>query len=180
MKIYFIIIINTSDFYFNVIDNINLFLSYNGFNNLYFNGEDIIFKNNYPYVYISNEYTYDYINNKVYRNTESYNEINNQIYNWINQNKINNITFGVNIIDLMKYLKLLGDEIINLYNYLINIIDNANDTTYNIPLKFYINKIWNKYFSLDLQLSLTYDNINNNNNNIYSGFIYTNNFIIDF
>ena len=171
--------VNNPDFFINVKQNINDFLLSNGYN-VYFNGTNLIFNNDpnpelilidnvYEIVgYISNEFTYDETNNIVYRSLNSYNLINNEILNWIN--KTNKSRFGVNIHKLLRYLVLLGDE---LNNFINNISNNLTDTTeyiFNNPLKFMINKIWEKYFiqnkTLDklnnLQYNITFENIVNN------------------
>jgi len=115
-------------FFFNVKDNINNFLLFHGFYTAYFNGEHIIFSNdlNPEYItidnnkevayYITNEFTFNNIDNIVYRSNENLNNINNEINNWINNNKTS--IYGVNINKLLRYLYYLGNEFINLYNEL--------------------------------------------------------------
>jgi hypothetical protein len=122
-------------FFFNVNENINNYLI--NFN-VSFDGNNIL-KDNVPIPYITNEY--EYIDNKVYRSKTSFSNINTEVGNWLYKNKPTN--FGVSVIDLLKYLVTLGDEIQNLYNYL----DTQLYSPYNIydnPLKFVINKLAEK------------------------------------
>ena len=182
--------LNNADFFLNVSKNINIFLSniiVNGNNiNVYFDGNNIIFNNdptpdmilidgNYEISsYITNEFQYEIDNNIVYRSTTAYDEINLQIYNWINKITNHNNIFGINIHKLLRYLKLLGDDFINLINNFSNILENSPEYLFNNPLKFLVNKTWENNYNINnnlqklnnnysdiLEYSITFENLNN-------------------
>lgn len=178
--------LNHVDFFINVTNNINDFLiSLNV--DAFFDGNNIIFKNDptpetilidghYEISsYISQEFTYNSTSNLVYRSQNSYNNINSQIYNWIN--KIidqNNKSFGINLNKLLRYLRVLGDDFNNLINNFSNVLQGAPEYLFNNPLKFIVNKVWennyktnsnlqklNSNYSSSLEYSVTFENLNN-------------------
>jgi hypothetical protein len=147
--------LNNPSFFLDVVNNVNTFLYYNGYD-VIFDGNNIIFNNdtNPEYInidgvneissYISNEFTFDEINNIVYRNEESYTRINVEIGKWINQEKdISN--FGVSVHKLLRYLKLLGEELKELLDNFSKPLNEVPEYIYNNPLKFIINKLWEEY-----------------------------------
>lgn len=154
-------IINVPEFYFDVVGNINTILESFGYD-VYFDGNNIIFNNDKhpPYIledgeneiayYLTNEYTFDLNENIVYRNQDSFDNIKNQILSWINKTTLTSkedIIFGLGINKLLRYIKLFGEQLVNLMN---NFSDNLNDTPnyyYLNPLKFLVSKIWEKYCS---------------------------------
>jgi hypothetical protein len=149
--------LNNPTFYFNIQEQINNFLKYNGYD-AYFDGNNIIFNNDKPVYYelngqkevanyISDEFTWDSDYNIVYRDNISYNKINDIVGKWINK-ETNNDTFGINIHKLCRYLYNLGEDMKKLY---FNFNNKLNDTPiydYNSPLKFMINYIWEKYYDI--------------------------------
>jgi hypothetical protein len=170
--------LNHSDFFINVVDNINNFLL--GLNiKAKFDGNNIIFSNDpYPDTYnneissyISQEFTYNTSLNIVYRSKPSYDKINSQILNWINKETKQNIdkNFGINIHQLLRYLRELGDNFNNLINNFSNILLDSPEYLFNNPLKFIVNKVWDKTntnlqklnnnYSSSLEYRVTFDNL---------------------
>lgn len=151
--------LSNPSFFMNVKESINSFLYYSGFN-VTFNGVNIIFNDDpdpevmiidgVPEIisYITDEFTYDTTSNKVYRSHESYREIDNQVNNWINKVKTRNMIrnkFGVSVHKLCRYLVQLGNDIQELYAYIAKPSNSIPEYVYNNPLKFIINKLWEKY-----------------------------------
>ncbi len=159
------------NFFLNVQNIINDFLKNSDYD-IYFNGNNIIFNNETPLyfndeigTYISNEYIYDDINNIVYRVND--NQINNEIDNWINKKgTISN--YGVNIHQLLRYLRELGDELIKLLQDFSNELISSPDYLYNNSLKFIINKIWEKYNLQNLDKNFNDKLVITNTTNIIS------------
>jgi len=204
-------------FFLDVKTNINTFLNmkfavtFDG-NNILFNDDlNVELYNNEVASYITNEFTYDQVENTVYRSADSYDKINVQINNWINKitdNNINTRFFGVSIHKLCRYLVEIGQQLIELINYFNKPFIDTPEYFYNNPLKFIINKMWEKYcnntninklnkeFSDKMELKYNIDYINNilssinyNNNitfsltgiysnNIFNNFTYLREFII--
>ena len=174
--------LNNPNFFMNAQQNINDFLIACGYN-VTFNGTNIIFDNDLnPDVnevneiagYITDEYTYDDINFIVYRSNDSYNNINDEILNWVNKTLIISY-FGINIHQLLRYLVVLGTSLVDLINTFSNTLIDTSYYVLNNPLKFIINKIWEKNFNTDktvrnldstfksnLQYNITFENPNNN------------------
>lgn len=186
--------LSNPSFFLNVIDNINLFFKVNNLD-VIFDGNNIIFNNdpNPDYInndiasYITNEFTYDPVLNIVYRSLDSYNEINNQIGNWINKT-INNKFFGISIHKLLRYLRIIGEELKELLEYFNKPLNNTPEYVYNNPIKFIINKLWEKYnndpylnklekdFNNKLILNLNY----NKTTEIYSSVNYLASFVVEY
>jgi len=204
-------------FFLDVKTNINTFLNmkfavtFDG-NNILFNDDlNVELYNNEVASYITNEFTYDQVGKTVYRSDDSYNKINVQINNWINKitdNNINTRFFGVSIHKLCRYLVEIGQQLIDLINYFNKPFIDTPEYFYNNPLKFIINKMWEKYsnnsninllnkeFSDKMELKYNIDYINNilssinyyNNitfgltgiysNNIYNNFTFLREFTI--
>jgi hypothetical protein len=178
--------LTTPHFFMNAQQNINNYLTACGYL-VSFNGTNIIFNNdqnpdliliNEVYEiagYISNEFTYDDTIKIVYRSITSYEQINIQISNWINKIiDLSSISFGTNIHQLLRYLVTLGTELVNLINTFSNTLTDTPYYIFNNPLKFIINKIWEKNFNTDqtiknlntsfntnLQYNITFENPNN-------------------
>ncbi len=194
--------ISHPSFFLNVKDNINEVLKYSGYD-VYFDGNNILFNDdtNTKYItideqkeitnYISNEFTYDEKLNIVYRSTNSYNNISKQFGNWINKinsKDINEQNFGVSVHKLCRYLVVLGDQLKELMNYLVKPLTDTPEYVYNNPIKFLINKLWEKYnktnkliklnkeFTDDIVLKFDIKTIDN----IYSSINYFNNLSIGF
>jgi len=169
-------------FFLNVTNNINLFLQGAGYNNIVFDGNNLIINNMIP-PYISNEYTFDSVNNIVYRSIEQYNNINSNILRFINSTNIpynNNNYFGISIQELLRYLRILGDQFIQLTTNFTNLLNSTPEYPYNNPLKFIINKVWENHMN-DSNLALLDKNFQQNetlvlryvrNSNIYSSINY--------
>jgi len=142
--------ISNPDFFLNVKQNINYVLSDYG---VYFNGYNIIFNtdtepelfNGEIASYITNEITYDEQNNIVIREYNNYLKINEQIDSWINKKNINDKTFGVSVHKLLRYLVKIGDEFNELIKYFVMSSVEMPNYIYNNPIKFIINKLWDKY-----------------------------------
>ena len=191
--------ISQPDFFLNVTENINTFLK--TFKNpqaidVFFDGNNIIFNNDLspPLItidgeqeilyYLSNEYTYSESNNYVYRTTNSYNQISSHINMWVNSNMgtsnilLDNKNLGVRICKLLRYLRILGDNLLELFNNLTKPLTETPDFFYNSPIKFLLEKIWENYSNKDNFINLDKDfsdNItvvtnfdNYSYNNIYS------------
>ncbi len=146
-------------FFFDVKNNINKFLSCGKFN-AYFDGTNIIFNNdpipdyviidgvNEVASYLTNEFVYDSNNNIAYRSDTSFSQINNQIDIWINKKTEPNIDiryWGVSIHKLCRYLVQIGNELVELIDYFVKPFTSTPEYIYNNPLKFIINKLWEKY-----------------------------------
>ena len=191
--------LETPSFFLNVMNNINIFLESCGYNNVKFNGVNLIFNNdinpdmynNEIASYITNEYTFDENNMIVYRNNDSYNNINEQINHWLQKiynSDINFRYFGISIHKLLRYLKNIGDQFIDINNRFTNSLDITPEYPYNNPLKFIINKIWeNNYSTTNLKLldktfqqEMVYSLTFNKNTNIYSSINYLINLDISF
>ena len=142
-------------FFLDVKTNINKFLEFGNFN-VQFDGTNILFNNDLePRVdeiksYITNEFTFIENENKVFRSIESYNKINTQINNWINKNidsNINNRFFGVSIHKLCRYLVEIGNQLKELMDYFTKPFTDTPEYFYDNPLKFVINKLWEKHYN---------------------------------
>jgi hypothetical protein len=136
----FFLDVNTiiNDYLINNFDN----FTYNG-DNLYYN--NIIIDNN---LYLSNEYTYDISNNIVYRSTNNYNKINDEINDFFNNQ--NKSLFGFNLIQLLNHLTNLGvllKEGINNMTITDTIYYNSlqSNLQSNHLLNFMTANIYNKY-----------------------------------
>jgi hypothetical protein len=171
-------------FFLNVTNNINSFLQGAGYNDVMFDGNNLIFNNMItPTIYISNEYTFDSVNNIVYRSIDSYNKINTNIFQFINNSNIAynpNNYFGISIPQLLRHLRILGDQFIQLTTNFTNVLTSTPEYPYNNPLKFIINKVWENHMS-DSELALLDKNFQQNetfvlrytrNSNIYSSINY--------
>lgn len=149
--------LDNMDFFLDVTNNINMFLSYYGFDDIIFDGNHINFLNNMgEYSYLTNDYTFDSDMNIVYRSTESESIITGEIANFINKTiplEINARYFGISIHKLLQYLRELGDKFISLYNNFVEPLSSTPDYDYNNPMKFLINRIWENY-SNETALSL--------------------------
>jgi hypothetical protein len=158
--------LNNPQFYLHVTDTINMFLSYNGFYNVFFDGNNLIFTNDLTPIYytssnntkeiasyITNEYTYDISQNIVYRSNTNYHIIKKQIYNWIIQNEISS-NFGVSINQLLRYLRVIGDNMINQLENFVNPLTNNIFDPSNNSLNFYINRVWENNYKTNTQLQL--------------------------
>ena len=145
-------------FFKNVNNIINDLLSFNNCN-AFFDGNNIIFNNDINPIYrndnvelagyITNEYTYDFNSNTVYRSKNQSLLINNNINSWLNRNfnniNDNELKLGISIHQLLRYLRILGDELMELYNYIILPFNNVPLYVFNNPYKFIVNKLWEKY-----------------------------------
>ena len=169
-------------FFFDVKNIINDFLKNSDYD-IYFDGNNIIFNNEIPIyynneigTYISNEYYYDDINNIVYRIKDD--SINNEIDNWINNKNIKTF-YGVHIHKLLRKLRELGDELIKLMKEFSNPLVDSPNYLYNNPLKFIINKIWEKYnlqnLNKDFNDNLVITNYTNIMSSLYSSINYLQN-----
>ena len=186
--------LNNPDFFMNPMENINSFLSSSGYP-VYFDGTNIIFNNDREptYIliddineiasYITDEFWYDSVNEIVERTNSNFNNIDIQINNWLEKVKMENIKdrkFGISIHKLLRYLVKLGDELKELINYLIQPFNETSQYIYNNPLKFIINKIWEKYNKTEPLInleekfneSLTVYNNYNFNGQLFGGVIY--------
>jgi hypothetical protein len=186
--------LNNPDFFMNTLEHINSFLSSSGYP-VYFDGTNIIFKNDKEptYIlinetneiasYITDEFTYDDVNEIVERTNSNFNNIDIQINNWLGKVKMENINdrkFGISIHKLLRYLVKLGDELKELINYFIQPFNETPQYIYNNPLKFIINKIWEKYneteplvnLEQNFNDSLTMYNNFNFNGQLFGGVIY--------
>ena len=149
-------------FFLNVMKNINDFLYYSDYD-VYFDGMNLLFKNDTPvYItingvneiasYITNEYTYDSVAGSVMRTKESYDNINLQILNWTNSDKLDN--FGVSIHKLLRYLKQLGDQyIVLLDNFSNSFTSVSEDASFN-ALSFITNRVWENNIDKKTNLQL--------------------------
>jgi hypothetical protein len=150
--------LNNPDFFLDPFTRINEFLSSTSYK-VSFNGTNIIFDNDTQptYItidgineissYITNEFTYNDFD-LVERTTTNFNNINTQINNWIEKITMNNINdrkFGVSIHKVLRYLVQLGKELVQLINYMVEPFNDTPDYVYNNPIKFIINKLWEKY-----------------------------------
>jgi hypothetical protein len=194
--------ISQPDFFLNVVENINLLLQNHKVIkdfNVFFDGNNIIFKNDLspPLInidgeqeieyYLSNEYICEINsdNTQVYRNITNYNQISEHIVWWINTNQTTNqipqptvANFGVRICKLLRYLRILGDNLTELFNNFTKPLIENPDYFYNSPIKFLLEKIWEKYQNNETFINLDKeftDNIivtnstnSTNQNNIYS------------
>ena len=147
------------EFYLNVIDNINNILNSFGFD-VYFDGNNIIFNNDknpqyilidneneIPY-YLSNEYTYIESINTVFRDINSYNQISNQILQWINKSELielDKILFGVGINKLLRYINIFGNQLKILFEDFVKPFSDTPNYYYINAIKFMVGKIWEKY-----------------------------------
>lgn len=168
-------------FFLNVTTNINTFLAGAGHNDITFDGNKLVFTGDS--CYITNEYAYDNINNVVYRSVNSYNKINSMVSNFINSINIafsSDNYFGISIHLLLQTLRLIGDQFIQLNNNFTNLLNSTPEYSYNNPLKFIINKIWENHSS-DKSLVLLDKSFQQNettvmrytkNSNIYSSINY--------
>ncbi len=166
--------LNNPQFFLNVIDNVNKLLYYNGYD-VIFDGTSIIFNNGQKYGYITNEFVYDSVNKIVYRSNDNYNNINVEIENFINNN--NNGYFGLNVNKLLNYLYRLGEELKILFNNFTNPVKNLSEYDNLNPLKFIIDKLWNK--SEDLNSIKLYYELSTTNN-IYSAITFNNDYNINY
>ena len=89
--------------------------------------------------------------NIVYRSKTSYNKINDQISDWINK-KNGEKNFGINIHQLLRYLRVLGDNFNNLINNFSNILLDSPEYLFNNPLKFIVNKVWENNYKTNINL----------------------------
>ena len=159
--------LNNPDFFMDVLNNINLFLSSiqieTGYP-IYFDGNNIIFGNDTQptYIiiddvneiasYITNEFTFDLVTNTIIRNSTEFIKIEEQINNWINKIysfDYNIRRFGISVHKLLRYLVKLGDQLKELIDYFVQPFKNTPEYIYNNPLKFLINKIWEKYQDIE-------------------------------
>ena len=145
------------DFFLDVVNNINQVLTnFTPALNIIFDGNNIIFNNDLDPKYIiingekeiayglSQEYKYDIINKTVYRTPSTFNNMLGECAKWINKtNNYNNL--GVSVNKLLRYLRILGDEFIKLYNNFTDPLIDTPDFFYNSPLKFIIARLWEKY-----------------------------------
>lgn len=150
--------LNNPDFFFNPLTYINEFLSSIEYG-VYFDGTNIIFNNDTRPTYIiidgvnevSSYITDEFIFNGsdiVERTTANFNKIDTQINNWIEKvymNDINDRKFGVSIHKLLRYLVQLGNELVQLINYIVQPFNETHENIYDNPIKFIINKLWEKY-----------------------------------
>ena len=154
-----IIWLNNPTFFLNAKSNIDIFLANSPFE-IEFDGTNIIFLNdpkptyiningvNEIASYLTNEFTYDSLNNTVRRTNQSFNKIENQLVNWINKVNSNDMmerSYGTSIHQLLRYLTKLGDDLNNLMKYLVQPFVDVPQYVYNNPIKFLINKVWEKY-----------------------------------
>ncbi len=152
-------LIMVPDFYFNVVDNINKLLKSFGYD-VFFDGNNIIFNNdkNPQYIIIddeeeiaydlSNEYTYDINQNIVYRNQTSFNSIQNQVLLWLSKTTPtvkNEILFGIGTNKLLRYIRIFGDQLLELLNNFTNELNDTPNYYFLNPMKFLVGKIWEKY-----------------------------------
>ena len=192
--------ISQPDFFLNVTENINLLLQNHkdikDFN-VFFDGNNIIFNNDIspPLInidgeqeivyYLSNEYTCNYNYTQVYRDSNNYNQIFEHIAYWINSNQtttqIQSLTIpnlGVRICKLLRYLRILGDNLTELFNNFTKPLIENPDYFYNSPIKFLLEKIWEKYQDNEIFINLDKEFTDNitvvsnsmlqDTNNIYS------------
>jgi hypothetical protein len=138
--------LSNPSFFLNVQSNINEYLMFLNYD-VIFDGNNFVF-NNQPveeYNYITYDFVYDTELNVVYRSINSFNQIHDQISAWINkqQNSIDK-AFGVSIYKLCRYLVKLGDEFKLLIDEFVKPFSDSPQYVYNNPIKFIINKLWEK------------------------------------
>ena len=167
--------LNNPYFFKNVTNNINDLLYANNCN-AFFDGNNIIFNTDKLPIYrtnsielanyITNEYVFDSTNNIVYRSKSQSLLINNNINSWLNRDfnsNDNELKLGISIHLLLRYLRLLGDQLNELYNYIITPFNSVPIYAYNNPYKFIINKLWEKYKNISYL-----QNINPNFNTVFT------------
>ena len=171
-------------FFRNVQTIVNDFLKYNNFN-ARFDGNNIIINNSS--IYLSNEFNavIDPNNNnqynRVYRPIN--NNINREIGNFILKTQ-QQTTYGVNIINLLKYLVKLGKELHYYERKILLTLSEMPNYNYLSPLKFLINFIWsNNNISIlnqDFNNNIIVKNLYKPTTYILNSFVYNNNKILNF
>lgn len=156
--------LNNPDFFLDAKTNINNFLKYSGWD-VQFDGLNLIFANDSEPEYwvengvnelaicINNEFTFDSVLNMVYRSVDSFNKIDGQFDYWIRQTKPTDIdsdvkTFGININLLLRYLVKIGNELVELFDNFAKPFGDTPEYVYNNPIKFIINRLWEKYYRI--------------------------------
>jgi hypothetical protein len=150
--------LNNPDFFLDPITHINQFLSSTEYS-VYFDGTNIIFNNdtqptyitingiNEVSSYITDEFTFN-DSDTVERTPSNFGKINTQINNWLEKVSMSNINdrkFGVSIHKVLRYLVQLGKELVQLINYMVQPFNETPEYVYDNPIKFLMNKLWEKY-----------------------------------
>jgi hypothetical protein len=149
-------------FFLHTTDNINKLLLGHGFDDCYFDGNNIIFYNdmnptyyagtNEVAYYITNEFEYNLVTNSVYRTTTSYNMITPQYIAWLTREDTNN--FGVSINRLLQYIALLGTQMIELLNNFTNTFKTVDEDASLNSLAYLINRSWENHIDTNKNLTM--------------------------
>jgi hypothetical protein len=151
-------ILDTS-FWLNVTARINIFLRDYGFININFTGDYLIFNDEIDtvhFILVNGKIKRKYVLNNQYIliNGNQISRDINKIYDELNLLSIGGTSYGIELNDLLYYLKQLGDNYLELLN---NMYNTNKVFSYFNSIKLFINTLWNKYEN-------TFKMLNNNFN----------------